>query len=57
MEENKQEIIAGPLADPLFRRIGRIAAEGGQRAYVIGGYVRDWYLGRPCTDIAVTGAK
>ncbi|MCD8173687.1 MAG: CCA tRNA nucleotidyltransferase [Alistipes sp.] len=41
------------MADPLFRRIGRIAAEGGQRAYVIGGYVRDWYLGRPCTDIDV----
>lgn len=58
MEENKQEIIAEPLADPLFRRIGRIAAEGGQRAYVIGGYVRDWYLGRPCTDIdvVVTGS-
>lgn len=43
----------GPLANPLFRRIARLAAEQGVSAYVVGGYVRDWYLGRPSTDIDV----
>lgn len=41
------------LADPLFRRIGAIAGRTGVRAYVIGGFVRDHYLLRPCTDIDV----
>lgn len=41
------------LADPLFRKIGAIADRTGVRAYVIGGYVRDYYLMRPCTDIDV----
>ncbi len=41
------------LADPLFRRIGAIADRTGVRAYVIGGFVRDYYLLRPCTDIDV----
>lgn len=50
------DIIAGPLSDPLFRRIGRIADNLGQKAYVIGGYVRDWYLRRQCTDIDVVVA-
>ena len=47
-----------PLDKPVFRRISRIAAERGVRAYVIGGYVRDWYLRRPSTDIdvVVTGS-
>jgi poly(A) polymerase len=33
--------------------IGEIAAAHGQHAYVIGGYVRDYYLRRPSTDIDV----
>lgn len=37
----------------LFRRIQRIADEKGVRAYVVGGYVRDYYLRRPSTDIDV----
>ena len=47
-----------PLDNPLFGEISRIAARMGVEAYVIGGYVRDWYLRRPCTDIdvVVTGS-
>ena len=41
------------LSAPLFRRIGRIADEKGLRAFVIGGYVRDHFLHRPCTDIDI----
>lgn len=46
------------LTDPLFREIGRIADEKGVQAFVIGGYVRDHFLKRPCTDIdiVVTGS-
>lgn len=42
-----------PLSNPIFRRISRIAAEQGVEAYVVGGYVRDHFLGRPSTDIDV----
>jgi len=42
-----------PLSDPIFAAIGRIAAQRGVNAYVIGGYVRDHYLHRPSTDIDV----
>lgn len=48
-----QEIISGPLSNPLFRQIARIADERGVTAYVVGGYVRDYYLRRPSTDIDV----
>ncbi len=44
------------LTHPIFKEISRIAGERGLRAYVIGGYVRDWYLHRPCTDIDVVVA-
>mgnify|MGYP002535973491 CR=1 FL=1 len=44
------------LRDPLFRRIGEIADAKGVQAFVIGGYVRDWFLHRPCTDIDVVVA-
>ena len=43
-----------PLSLPIFRQISRIADDMGVRAYVIGGYVRDHYLRRPCTDIDIT---
>jgi poly(A) polymerase len=51
-------VIPQPLTLPLFRTVGRLAAGMGARAYVIGGYVRDHYLRRPCTDIdiVVTGS-
>ncbi len=42
-----------PLTDPIFREIGEIANSRGMQAFVIGGYVRDWYLRRPSTDIDV----
>ena len=41
------------LSDPIFRRISRIAREQGVDAYVVGGYVRDYYLRRPSTDIDI----
>lgn len=47
---------ASPLDLPVFGRIRRIASEQGVKAYVIGGYVRDYYLRRPCTDIDVVVA-
>ncbi len=42
-----------PLSLPIFGRISRIVDAMGVEAYVIGGYVRDYYLGRRCTDIDV----
>ncbi len=42
-----------PLSNPLFRQIGRLADERGLRAFVVGGFVRDYYLYRPSTDIDV----
>lgn len=42
-----------PLSNPIFRRIARLADEQGVRAFVVGGYVRDYYLHRPSTDIDV----
>ena len=42
-----------PLANPVFRKISRIVDEMGVEAYVVGGYVRDYYLRRPSTDIDV----
>uniref|UniRef100_UPI0040578E9B CCA tRNA nucleotidyltransferase n=1 Tax=Alistipes sp. TaxID=1872444 RepID=UPI0040578E9B len=37
----------------IFRRIGAMADRMGVEAYVVGGYVRDYYLRRPSTDIDV----
>ena len=37
----------------IFRIISDVAADNGVRAFVIGGYVRDCFLGRPCNDIDV----
>lgn len=41
------------LEREIFRIVGDVAAEKGVKAYVIGGYVRDFFLGRPCNDIDV----
>ena len=41
------------LKAPLFPMIGSIADRMGVRVYVVGGYVRDWFLHRSCTDIDV----
>ena len=41
------------LDRPIFRIVSQVAAESGVRAFVIGGYVRDCFLGRPCNDIDI----
>ncbi len=42
-----------PLRRPIFKHISRIVDEMGIEAYVVGGYVRDYYLHRPSNDIDV----
>ncbi len=44
---------AEALSLPIFGRISKIVDRLGVEAYVVGGYVRDHYLARPCTDIDV----
>lgn len=41
------------LNKKIFRQIGTMADRQGVEAYVVGGYVRDYYLRRPSTDIDV----
>ena len=43
----------GYLTNPVFGMIGATASELGVRAFVIGGYVRDCFLGRPNVDIDI----
>ena len=45
--------MTNPLELPIFKQISRLVDERGVEAYVVGGYVRDYYLHRPCTDIDV----
>ncbi len=42
-----------PLSLPVFKRISRIVDAMGLEAYVVGGFVRDYYLHRPSNDIDV----
>lgn len=42
-----------PLELEIFHQISEIADQKGIRAYVVGGYVRDYFLRRPSTDIDV----
>ena len=42
-----------PLKQPIFKHIMEVVDDMGLEAYVIGGYVRDYYLRRPSTDIDV----
>ena len=46
-------ITAQFLDKPIFRIVSSVAAERGVRAFAIGGYVRDCFLGRPCNDIDI----
>lgn len=39
------------LEDPAFRLVGEVADGMGREVYVVGGYVRDLMLGRPCSDL------
>jgi poly(A) polymerase len=41
------------LENKIFDIISKTAEEQGIRAFVIGGYVRDCFLQRPCTDIDI----
>ena len=41
------------LDKKIFRIVSEVAAEKGVRAFVIGGFVRDCFLGRPCNDIDI----
>ena len=46
-------ITEGYLDAPVFKLVSDVAADLGVRAFVIGGYVRDCFLGRPNTDIDI----
>ena len=41
------------LDKPIFRIVSETAVSRNMRAFVIGGYVRDCFLGRPCNDIDI----
>ena len=41
------------LTNKIFEIISQTASENGVRAFAIGGFVRDCFLGRPCKDIDV----
>ena len=45
--------LASHLTHPVFKRVGELADDRGQRAFVIGGFVRDLLLDRPCKDIDI----
>ena len=45
--------LASHLTHPVFKRVGELTDERGQRAFVIGGFVRDLLLDRPCKDIDI----
>ncbi|HOV98883.1 MAG TPA: HD domain-containing protein [Bacteroidota bacterium] len=42
-----------PLNDPLLKKIGMLADTAPVEAYVVGGYVRDFILGKECSDIDI----
>lgn len=46
-------ITQGYLDEPVFRLVSRVASEQGVRAFVIGGYVRDCFLGTASKDIDI----
>ena len=48
-----QENYSKYLQDPIFHLLSETADELGKECYVIGGYVRDLLLERPCKDIDV----
>ena len=46
-------IAEGFLDHRIFKIVSEVAAEAGIKAFVIGGYVRDCFLGRPNSDIDI----
>lgn len=47
------QIDNGFLSHPVFPLVSRVAEQTGVRAFVIGGFVRDCFLGRPTDDIDI----
>jgi putative nucleotidyltransferase with HDIG domain len=46
------------IADPIFAQLGQVSRRLGLRAYVVGGYVRDWLMGlgeKKDLDVVVEG--
>lgn len=50
MEITEDINLSSYLKDPIFRKIGRIADEMNKEVYVVGGFVRDLFLGRKSKD-------
>lgn len=52
---SKEQTIYMPeaLAHPVFKVVSEVAGEMGVKAYVVGGFVRDAILYRPCKDIDI----
>ena len=48
-----EPMIPAPLDNPVFGHIRETVDRLGVEAYVVGGFVRDYYLRRPSTDIDV----
>ena len=46
-------VTAQYLGRPIFKIVSKVAAERGVKAFAIGGYVRDCFLGRHCSDIDI----
>ena len=53
MGRDDMTITEGYLEHPVFKLVSETAKELGVRAFVIGGYVRDCFLGRPNKDIDI----
>ena len=51
--QDTSTITQGYLDHKIFSIVSEVAAEMGVRAFVIGGYVRDCFLGRPSKDIDI----
>ena len=49
----RDDMTIGYLDNPVFKLVSESASELGLRAFVIGGYVRDCFLGRPNVDIDI----
>ncbi len=49
--EYDKELVLKHLGDPVFGIVGEVADGMGRECYVVGGYVRDMFLGRASKDI------
>ncbi|HIW87759.1 MAG TPA: tRNA nucleotidyltransferase, partial [Candidatus Onthomorpha intestinigallinarum] len=45
--------LSGKLDSPIFGTLGRVADELNMETYVVGGFVRDCIMHRPCVDIDI----